>query len=134
MGKQRLDVSGVNFTQQSAKAECDINVIVDRAKRGADLSQLSRGPGSYGHFIGLPDLREAMVLVADANEAFMALDASIRKRFDNEPALLLDFLNDPSNRDEAVRMGLLNAPVAIPEPVLTAESKAGDSQARGGDK
>lgn len=134
MGKQRLDVSGVNFTQQSAKAECDINVIVDRAKRGADLSQLTRGAGSYGDFIGLPDLRDAMVLVANATEAFMALDASVRKRFDNDPALLLDFLNDPSNRDEAVRLGLLNAPVVQPEAAKPAESKAGDSQARGGDK
>jgi len=118
MGKQRVDVSGPTLTQQSAKDECDINLIVDRAKRGADLSQLSRGPGFYGDFTGLPSYREALLMINAARDAFMALDASVRKRFSNDPAVLLDFLSDDRNREEAVRLGLVNAPVVPPESAV----------------
>lgn len=114
MGKQPLDVSGPSLTQQSAKDECDINIIVERAKRGADLSQLSRGPGFYGDFTGLPSYRDALIMVNKANEAFMTLDAQVRKRFDNDPAKLLDFLADDANREEAQKLGLLK-PVEVPK-------------------
>lgn len=126
MGKQRVDVSGPSLTQQSAKDECDINLIVDRAKRGADLSQLSRGPGFYGDFTNLPSYRESLLMVKSAQDSFMSLDASVRKRFSNDPAELLDFLANPANRDEAVRLGLVNAPVAAVKPPVSSESPDSD--------
>lgn len=99
-------------TQQSAKEECDINYIVERAKRGADLSQLTRNTAPmYGDFSSIPtDLRECLVIVRRADELFMTLDAHVRRRFDNDPAKMLDFLNDPKNRSEAVELGLVNPP------------------------
>ena len=110
MGVQKLDVSGPVLTQQNAKDECDINIIVEKAKRGADLSQLERRP-IYGDFTNLPDYRTALIMVNQARDAFMALDANVRKRFGNDPAMMLDFLNDPNNREEAVKLGLVNPEV-----------------------
>lgn len=111
----RVDCSGdAPLTQQSGKDECDINVIVERAKRGADLSKLTRGDVPiYGDFTEIPtDLRDCLNSVRRADALFMSLDAVVRRRFENDPANLLDFLNDPNNRDEAISLGLVKAPVA----------------------
>lgn len=112
MGKlDKIDCSKDEvLTQQSGKDECDINVIVERAKRGAQLPISDRTP-MYGDFTQLPtDLRDCLNVVRKADEAFMSLDAHVRRRFDNDPAKLMDFLNDPANRAEAVELGLVVAP------------------------
>lgn len=111
MGKQPIDCSGVSLTQQSGKDECDINLIVERAKRGADLSQFThnRVP-MYGDFTNLPDYKQALLMVNKARDMFMSLDAFVRERFGNDPGRLLDFLSDDKNREEAIKLGLLKAP------------------------
>lgn len=116
MGKgPRIDCSKDKpLTQQSAKDECDINVIIDRIKRGADVPTTST-PARYGDFTQIPtDLRECLNVVRQADEVFMSLDAKVRARFENDPAQMLDFLNDSKNRDEAIALGLVEAP---PKPV-----------------
>lgn len=100
------------LTQQSSKDECDINLIVAAAKRGADISHLSRAVPMYGDFTGLPSYRDALNMVNKARDMFMGLDAFVRERFGNDPGRLLDFLADDKNRDEAVKLGLVKAPPA----------------------
>lgn len=101
------------LTQQNAAEECDINIIVAKAKRGADISHLTIKQPMYGDFRNMPDLRGALLAVKDAEERFMTLDPKVRKRFDNDPAKLLDFLNDNKNRDEAVELGLIPKTPAV---------------------
>lgn len=113
----RIDCSGdAPLTQQSGKDECDINIIVERAKRGADLSKLMRPAAPmYGDFTLIPtDLRDALNAVRQADALFMSMDAVIRRRFENDSAKMIDFLNDPNNRDEAISLGLVKAPPAPP--------------------
>ncbi|WNK13360.1 MAG: internal scaffolding protein [Microvirus sp.] len=121
MGKaDAIDCSGDEvFTQQSGADECDINKIIERAKRGAQINVSERTP-MYGDFTQVPtDLRDCLNVVRKANEAFMALDAHVRKRFDNDPAKLLDFVNDSKNRDEAIALGIVVAPPVEPvDPAL----------------
>lgn len=121
MGKYAIDVNvEPTKTQQSAKDDCDINVIIERAKRGADVPSNGREP-VYGDFTQIPkDLRECLLEVKRAEEAFMTLDAKVRFRFDNDPAKLLDFMNDEANRKEAIELGLVKAPEAppVPDPVV----------------
>jgi len=117
MGKaDAIDCSkDVSLTQQSGADECDINKIVERAKRGAQLTVTDRTP-QYGDFTQLPtDLRDCLNIVRKADEAFMSLDAHVRRRFDNDPSKMMDFLNDPANRDEAIELGLV-APPPPPPP------------------
>lgn len=112
MGKgPRVDCSKDKpLTQQSAKDECDINKIIERAKRGADIPVNDAQP-RYADFTVIPtDLRECLNVVREADAVFMGLDAQIRRRFDNDPAKMLDFLNDDKNRDEAIKLGLVEAP------------------------
>lgn len=118
--KDKIDCSkDVMLTQQSSKDECDINMIVERAKRGADITHLTTRVPQYGDFTQIPtDLRECLVMVQKANEAFMTLDPFVRRRFENDPAVMLDFLNDPKNRDEAISLGLVAIPKVIEPPVV----------------
>lgn len=110
-------------TQQSQKDDADINVIVDRARRGAALPEGRQQPPIYADFTEVPtDLREALVLARRAEELFMAMDPYVRRRFDNDPMAMLDFLNDPRNREEAVKLGLVKAPV--PEKAPSEPEKA----------
>lgn len=115
MGKYSIDCSSNEpVTQQNAKDECDINLIVERAKRGAVVEHVRSAAPMYGDFTSIPtDLRDCLNVVRQANDLFMSLDAVVRRRFDNDPAKLLDFLNDAGNRDEAIKLGLVKAP---PEP------------------
>lgn len=116
------------LTQQSAKDECDINVIIERIKRGADVPSTQTEPPRYADFTQVPtDLRECLEVVRRADDLFMSLDAKVRRRFDNDPALMLDFLNDSKNRAEAVELGLVEAPKAVVTNVAP-PVKAADAQ------
>ena len=57
----------------------------------------------------------------------MALPSDVRSRFGNNPAELLDFLNDNSNYDEAIRLGLIHAKVS--NDVAADNSAPGDNTA-----
>jgi len=73
----------------------------------------------YGDFTNVPDLRTALDMVNDAKNRFMALPAKLRTRFDNDPANLWSFVNDPENADLAVTLGLLQK---LPNPENTTTS------------
>lgn len=115
--------SGIRFdgpgrTQQQFRDECDINVIVRRFGVTGALPVPSARLPSYGDFSQVTDFQTAMNQVLEARAAFMDLPARTRERFANDPGRLLAFLADESNRDEAVRLGLVAAPPA--EPAKTA--------------
>lgn len=69
---------------------------------------LSTQPPMYGDFASVPpDLLTALDRFDDAVERFESLPSAVRERFGNSPRSLLQFLSDPSNRPEAVRLGLI---------------------------
>jgi len=56
------------------------------------------------------DYQEAQNFIADANSAFENLSSDIRYKFDNDPAKLLEFLQHPKNKEEAIELGLIDPP------------------------
>jgi len=99
-------------TQQSFAQEADINTIVNRFGVTGQLPSPARLP-SYGDFEGVWDYQSALHALKNAENAFMGLSADIRKRFDNDPALFVEFCSNDANRDEAVKLGLIaNRPEA----------------------
>lgn len=105
-------------TKQSFKQECDINEILKRAKNGQDISKLvNNRVARYGDFTNVPDYRDALDMVNRAEGMFMQLDAKVRERFNNDPGRMISFLQDPANRDEAIKLGLVNPPLKVDEPV-----------------
>lgn len=114
----RIVMDEPSKTVQSDANDCDINCIVERAKRGIIPPGVGTKVPIYGDFTNLPTFVEAMRIVALGRQAFESLDAFIRERFGNDPANMIRFLDDPANRDEAVKLGLVKAPeVPVVEPV-----------------
>lgn len=96
---------GKSLTQQHFKNEVDINQIIERAEKSGFISVSDKSP-MYGDFTGLANFREARQMVVDAQEAFEALPAKIRQRFNNDPQELVDFVDNPENEEEAIELGL----------------------------
>lgn len=112
-----------SLTQQQFIEDCDINVLARRfGLVDTSMPVAPIDPRHYGDFTEVPDLRTALDLVNDARNRFMELPARMRERFNNSPGRLWDFVNDPENADEAVRLGLLaRRPENAPEGPLDAK-------------
>jgi phage internal scaffolding protein len=49
-----------------------------------------------------------MNLVTNAQTMFNELPANVRARMDNDPAKFFDFIQDPQNKPEAIKLGLMS--------------------------
>lgn len=95
-----------SLAQQHFKEECDINTILQKFSITGILPEAPLSP-RYGDFTGIGDYHTALNRVIAAQEEFEALPAQIRARFDNDPAKLIDFLDNEANRPEAEELGLV---------------------------
>jgi phage internal scaffolding protein len=98
-------------TQQSFRDECDINNILRKFNVTGQLPVGSVQP-QYGDFSGITDYQSALNAVMAAQDSFLELPAKIRAKFDNDPALFVEFASDEANRDEMKAMGLLRQETA----------------------
>lgn len=120
---------GESMTKQSEKDSADINNIMARYQKTGILPDLIKKEPRYGDFSEVTSYMDAIQIVQLAEEQFSALDAHIRKRFDNDPSKFLDFVHDPKNQDELVKMGLATRKVSeqdisSSQPVSDLESAA----------
>ena len=120
---------GASMTFQHFKDECDINTIVARYPNGVTPYDDRKGTEIYGDFsdASIFDFREAQNKIIEAEDRFQSLPASVRQRFNNNPALLLDFLSDSSNHAEAVELGLIHERVS--DDVVKDNPASGDNTA-----
>lgn len=110
-------------TQQHFRDECDINVLVARFAR-TGVPEAPEAP-PLAVFDEVFDFQSAQQALIDANRAFMQLPSNLRARFQNDPGQFLAFVDDEANRDEAIRLRLVPAPVVT--PVVSSPPKDGDS-------
>ena len=118
-----------SLTQQQFKDECDINRIMDRYLKTGVLSDPldRRGTPKYGDYAEIGDYMEHMNKVVEANEMFESLPAYIRKRFNNNPADLIEFVMDANNRAEAELLGLVEKTEVVEEKVSDVNSTTVES-------
>ena len=116
----------ISLTDQSQKDDCDINEIVEKHKNAGVLNDLiARGlaePKVFDDLTDRPTFQEALHIVQNANDMFMALPAKIRREFDNDPAQFLAAYHDPAQAEYLRTLGVLPeivqaAPAAKPEAV-----------------
>lgn len=100
------------MTKQAHKDECDVNVILRKFQRSGSMEHLRVHEGQYGEFAAI-DFHEAMETVRQAEEMFLSIPANIRKEFQNDPGVFLEFANDPANLDKLRELGLAY-PEAVP--------------------
>lgn len=102
-GLECLDAS---LAIQDQRDEVDINTIVRRFGLTGKLPEDIRAP-VYGDFEGISDYQSALNAVIAADDAFMAMPADVRSRFNNDPAAFVEFCSDDKNREEAEKLGLV---------------------------
>lgn len=96
-------------TQQQFKDDCDIRKIIARRSAMGIPLEISPDPngGMVQDFTNAGDYRENLHKLQRAQDAFMALDPKLRQKFGNDPAELINFLQNEDNYDEALKLGLL---------------------------
>lgn len=109
--------------KQSEKSDCDIATII--SKYGA-LPPPPVQPLTYADISALPDFRSALNLVVAAKARFAALPLALRERFMNDPGRFSDFVSNPENVEEMVRLGLAvkREPVVAPAPAPAKQEPA----------
>lgn len=102
----------VSQTKQSERDGSNINTIVARAKKTGMLGTglASDRQAQYGDFSNAGDYLQQQNNVIAFKTMFDALDSETRNKFRNQPSLLLEYVNDPKNREEAESLGLLPKP------------------------
>ena len=109
-------------TRQDDLQKSNINNIVGRYMKTGELPITNR-EAFFADVSALPDFQSAIEMVDKARAGFMELPAEVRSMHDNDPAKFIDWTSDIANRDEMVKMGLLDAPNEVTE----AAAKAGDA-------
>ena len=116
-----------SLTHQSFKDECDINSILSSMQ----ASGLINGSSDVQRFEDVADslqYQDALNYILDADSSFASLSADVRARFNNDPFYMLQFLENDKNRDEAIRLGLVNPAEPVPsslDVMGTTDTKTG---------
>lgn len=129
----------VERTIQSAKDECDLNVMVRRFGVTGVIMGI-QPPPAMEEFGEIFDYQTAMNTIRKADESFAAMSAETRARFDNNAARFVKFCTDLDdkgalkNLKELREMGLA-VPEAVPGPekVLTVKVAGGRLDPDSGD-
>jgi len=101
-----IKTPGGSRTHQSFKDECDINNIVRKARQTGFFGHMTKAVPQFGDFSEVPDYQSALNMVIDAQEKFLQIPARIREQFDHDPNKFIEFVSNPSNSEELVKMGL----------------------------
>jgi phage internal scaffolding protein len=102
-------------TKQSFKSECDINHIINKFHKTGILEHQRQILPRFMD-VSAVDYQEALNLTIEAGEMFEALPSQIRNMCDNDPAKFLQYIQDPKNKDELVKFGLLEPKKPAPAP------------------
>ncbi|AXH76383.1 MAG: internal scaffolding protein [Microviridae sp.] len=113
---------------QAGANELEISYIMEKYQKTGILPDMIKADPVYGDFTGAKTYQEAFEIVHMAQEQFAALDAHIRKRFENDPEQFLAFCNDESNKDEMQKMGLLKEKEQAPTKAAPAEKQVENKQ------
>lgn len=106
-----------SLTSQSFADEVNINKIMARVEKG-QIVLGSDGMPFYGDVSELGGLQEALIKVQEAEELFMQFPAETREVFENDPLKMVQFLEDPSNKEKAIQLGLVKPkPEVVTPPV-----------------
>lgn len=101
-----LDCPEESLTHQEFREECDINTIIDRFGIGENPIESQVWVTNVDIECAPDNYQDVMNQLNAARDQFMSLPAKVRSQFDNDPARFVDFVSDPSNGDEMVRLGL----------------------------
>lgn len=97
-------------TKKAFAKNANINNVIARYNKTGVLAttpnmKSSRVP-AYGDFSGAGDFLQCQIKVAKLQEEFDAMPSPIRAKFRNRPEVMIEYLSDPANDVEAIKLGL----------------------------
>jgi len=105
-GRVQIHFNDSTRTKQEYAQEADINYIVKKYQMTGELPRTPRTP-LYADVSNVPDYQTLLNTINQVRDLFMTYPAEIRAKFNNDPAIMLDYIEKPENRDTAVQLGLL---------------------------
>jgi phage internal scaffolding protein len=108
-----LDEDGkqaIGRTEQHHKPACDINNIIRQYDKTGLITHTNAVKATYGDFTEVNEYQVALNSVIEAQASFSELPSDIRKKFGNDPGAFIEFVTNPDNAEECVKMGLADAP------------------------
>jgi hypothetical protein len=102
--------------EQSHKEQVNINNIVkrhglDMIAKTAQVTQLAYDDVSTN------DFTESMNLIAKGRQTFESLPSAVRKEFNHDPAVYMDYIHNPENKQALIDRGWMKPPEPDPQPV-----------------
>lgn len=97
-------------TKQADAAACDINNVMRKFERTGQLTHINEVLPRYGDFSNVPTYHEALNQINELEREFMSLPPELRHQFNHNPQELVDYLSDPQNLDNVIKLGLAPDP------------------------
>ena len=91
-------------TKQAFKDATDINKILAKAAKGQTITHLAKHGAIYGDFSDIDDLLTAHDRLQAGQRIFDDLPSEVRREFKNNIGTFYNYVNDPSNKDDLVRL------------------------------
>lgn len=98
-----------SMTQQCFSPQCDVNRIMHRWLSGGPPPVSADARATFRDVSHGMDYQELLNVTMAVKESFDSLPADLRAQFKNEPSVLLDFVANPANEDECIRLGLIDS-------------------------
>lgn len=94
------------LAQQQFKDDADINYMMERFGVIDNVPKVTNMPTSGDFTQNVTDYQTALNIMVWAKQEFMKQPADLRSRFNNDPQLFMNFMENPDNQDEAIKLGL----------------------------
>lgn len=100
------------LTKQDFKDECDLNLLMQRYTPQMLIESYNASMGVYGDYSDVMSHQDARERVMLTQSWFESLPAKMRSMFDHDVSKCVEYLENPSNTDEAIQLGLLKKPLS----------------------
>uniref|UniRef100_UPI00404854FC hypothetical protein n=1 Tax=Flavobacterium sp. TaxID=239 RepID=UPI00404854FC len=121
-----FETTGPSLTQQHFKEETLINNIIKKHDKNGIIESVARGNARYGDFSLVQDYKTSLDTIRDANDNFMEIPSEIRKKFNNNAGEFFNFVQDPNNQSELIKMGLATASTTLESATPVADKPSSE--------
>jgi phage internal scaffolding protein len=90
----KLECKDKSRTKQSFVQETLIQNILRKYRQTGVISHSNQNPVQHGDFIGSMDYKSSLDRIAEVEEEFASLDADTRKKYENDPLVFLEAVED----------------------------------------
>lgn len=101
-----LDTGTDSLVEQSHKDNCDIVKILKKYDKTGLITHVNNMRAEYGDFTHINEYQESLNLVIKAQNSFNELPSELRKKFSYDPGQFMEFVTNPDNYEEMVKLGL----------------------------